>query len=488
MRGRPARDPVHGRRRAGQGEGRVLQARRSRGADEVLRLRRRPSHIPTMDLDEAYADADTIAKHIQDTLQTQMADYGYAIIKALITNIEPDQRVKDAMNNINAARRNQEAATAQGEGDKTLRIKKAEGESESMRLHGEGVAAEREAIATGLKKSLAVLADERGIDPKEAMALGRNWVIAVAGDPASYPPAPARGGLLSLQRQRLGAGDVRHASLYQAAHSTPRGPPWHFRRSQGGSLPEGGFGADRRERDHRAACRSAVHRRVRHHLGPGCGGPPEQRVLHRQQQAAGRRPIHRPEYSGNNNVCVWQIVIPKQNYTSNCNTVLGGDPINAIEGAAYGGILTVAAASFGNGTAIAVNVPDIYGLGVGARWNDSSGGVLGYGGGSHAVYENTEMEIAEEVSSCLNDDGFIGFSVFCTNPKLKPGAYVSYSPGPSTNGYQTVETNNLTPVIGSPPKHLPSPLTYFFGGDTAQINYTVTSTGKCWTGVLPYCY
>jgi regulator of protease activity HflC (stomatin/prohibitin superfamily) len=129
------------------------------------------SHIPTMDLDEAYADADTIAKHIQDTLQTQMADYGYEIIKALITNIEPDQRVKDAMNNINAARRNQEAATSQGEGDKTLRIKKAEGESESMRLHGEGVAAERKAIAQGLKDSLALIVGENGIDAKEAMAL-----------------------------------------------------------------------------------------------------------------------------------------------------------------------------------------------------------------------------------------------------------------------------------------------------------------------------
>ena len=129
------------------------------------------SHIPTMDLDEAYADADTIAKHIQDTLQNQMADYGYEIIKALITNIEPDQRVKDAMNNINAARRNQEAATAQGEGDKTLRIKKAEAESESMRLHGEGVAAERKAIAQGLKDSLALIVGENGIDAKEAMAL-----------------------------------------------------------------------------------------------------------------------------------------------------------------------------------------------------------------------------------------------------------------------------------------------------------------------------
>jgi regulator of protease activity HflC (stomatin/prohibitin superfamily) len=129
------------------------------------------SHIPTMDLDEAYADADTIAKHIQDTLQKQMAEYGYEIVKALITNIEPDQRVKDAMNNINAARRNQEAATAQGEGEKTLRIKKAEAESEAMRLNGEGVAAERKAIAQGLKDSLALVADEDGIDSREAMAL-----------------------------------------------------------------------------------------------------------------------------------------------------------------------------------------------------------------------------------------------------------------------------------------------------------------------------
>src|SRR5436309_5427701 len=121
------------------------------------------SHIPTMDLDEAYADADTIARHIQATLQTQMADYGYEILKALITNIEPDQRVKDAMNNINAARRNEEAATAQDEGDKTLRIKKAEAESAAMRLHGEGVAAERKAIAHGLRDSLALIAEESPI-------------------------------------------------------------------------------------------------------------------------------------------------------------------------------------------------------------------------------------------------------------------------------------------------------------------------------------
>jgi regulator of protease activity HflC (stomatin/prohibitin superfamily) len=128
------------------------------------------SHIPSMDLDEAYADADTIAKHIQDTLHAQMATYGYEIVKALITNIEPDSRVKDAMNNINASQRNQVAAAAQGDAQKTLAVKKAEGERETMRLQGEGVAAERKAIAEGLHESLEIIA-QHGLDPREAMAL-----------------------------------------------------------------------------------------------------------------------------------------------------------------------------------------------------------------------------------------------------------------------------------------------------------------------------
>src|ERR1700722_1002796 len=128
------------------------------------------SHIPSMGLDEAYADADTIARHIQDTLHTQMADYGYEIVKALITNIEPDQRVKDAMNNINASQRNQIAAAAQGDAQKILAVLKAEGEKETMRLQGEGIAEERKAIAEGLKESLQIIAEE-GLDPREAMAL-----------------------------------------------------------------------------------------------------------------------------------------------------------------------------------------------------------------------------------------------------------------------------------------------------------------------------
>jgi regulator of protease activity HflC (stomatin/prohibitin superfamily) len=128
------------------------------------------SHVPSLGLDEAYEDADSMALHIKNRLSEQMAEYGYQIVKALVTNIEPGPKVKEAMDNINAARRNQEAAIAQGEADKILRVKKAEGEKESMRLQGEGVAEQRKAITEGLKISVEQLADA-GVEPKEAMAL-----------------------------------------------------------------------------------------------------------------------------------------------------------------------------------------------------------------------------------------------------------------------------------------------------------------------------
>jgi regulator of protease activity HflC (stomatin/prohibitin superfamily) len=58
------------------------------------------------------------------------------------------------MNEINAARREQEAALAKGEADKTIAVKKAEAEAESKRLQGEGIAAQRKAIIAGLKESV----------------------------------------------------------------------------------------------------------------------------------------------------------------------------------------------------------------------------------------------------------------------------------------------------------------------------------------------
>jgi regulator of protease activity HflC (stomatin/prohibitin superfamily) len=188
------------------------------------------SHIPSMDLDEAYADADTIARHIQETLHSQMADYGYEIVKALVTNIEPDQKVKEAMNNINAAQRNQVAAAAQGDAQKTLAVKKAEGEKETMRLQGEGVAAERKAIAAGLHESLEIIA-QHGLDPKEAMALVAltqyTDMIRALGEGSRtntilLPHSPSGvGDLMSQIRDGILIGDSASDSVGRSAISEP---------------------------------------------------------------------------------------------------------------------------------------------------------------------------------------------------------------------------------------------------------------------------
>jgi regulator of protease activity HflC (stomatin/prohibitin superfamily) len=192
------------------------------------------SHIPTMDLDEAYADADTIAKHIQDTLHQQMATYGYEIIKALITNIEPDQKVKDAMNNINAASRDREAANQRGEAEKVLAIKRAEADKESMRLHGEGVGEQRKAIAQGLKESLALIADQQGIDAKEAMglvaltqymdtlrAVGENGNMTTL----MLPHSPAAvGSLMDQVQEGMLTGSVAASSVARPGNGVRRPP------------------------------------------------------------------------------------------------------------------------------------------------------------------------------------------------------------------------------------------------------------------------
>jgi len=187
------------------------------------------SHIPSMGLDEAYADADTIAVHIQETLHRQMAEYGYEIVKALVTNIDPDPRVKDAMNAINAAQRNQVAASAQGDAQKTLAVKKAEGEKETMRLQGEGVAEERKAIAEGLKESLEIIV-EQGLDLKEAMALVAltqyTDMIRALGEGAKtntilLPHSPSGvGDLMSQIREGILVADLASDSAKQGKNST----------------------------------------------------------------------------------------------------------------------------------------------------------------------------------------------------------------------------------------------------------------------------
>ncbi|MBC8000923.1 MAG: SPFH domain-containing protein [Leptolyngbya sp.] len=115
------------------------------------------SQVPKLTLDEVFDSKDHIAMAVRQELATDMVGFGYEIGKVLVTEIDPDAKVKAAMNDINAAQREREAANARGEAEKTLRVKAAEAQSEADRLKGEGIAKQRLAIITGAKQSVEEL-------------------------------------------------------------------------------------------------------------------------------------------------------------------------------------------------------------------------------------------------------------------------------------------------------------------------------------------
>ncbi len=111
-------------------------------------------HVPTLTLDEAFEQMQQISLAVKRDLDEVMDTFGYNILRALVTDIVPDAKVKAAMNDINAAQREQIAAQARGEADKILKVKQAEAEAESKALQGDGVARQRQAIIKGLQSSV----------------------------------------------------------------------------------------------------------------------------------------------------------------------------------------------------------------------------------------------------------------------------------------------------------------------------------------------
>jgi len=111
-------------------------------------------HVPGMTLDEVFASQSGIATAVKQELDADMAAFGFEIVNVLVTDIVPDAKVKSAMNDINAAQREQVAANARGEAEKILVVKKAEAEAESKALQGQGIANQRKAIIEGLQGSI----------------------------------------------------------------------------------------------------------------------------------------------------------------------------------------------------------------------------------------------------------------------------------------------------------------------------------------------
>ncbi|GFR74570.1 protease [Elysia marginata] len=128
------------------------------------------AEVPKLKLDDVFVKKDDIAIAVKRELQDAMIEYGYDIIKTLVTDIDPDAQVKAAMNRINASEREKIAAQFEGDAARIMIVEKARAEAESKRLQGQGIADQRREIAKGLEESVTVL-NKVGINSQEASAL-----------------------------------------------------------------------------------------------------------------------------------------------------------------------------------------------------------------------------------------------------------------------------------------------------------------------------
>ncbi len=128
------------------------------------------AEVPKMKLDDVFVRKDDVANAVKSELNDAMLDYGYDIIRTLVTDIDPDNKVKDSMNRINASEREKVAAEFEGEAERIKIVAVARAEAESKRLQGQGIADQRREIARGLEESVEVL-NKVGINSQEASAL-----------------------------------------------------------------------------------------------------------------------------------------------------------------------------------------------------------------------------------------------------------------------------------------------------------------------------
>jgi regulator of protease activity HflC (stomatin/prohibitin superfamily) len=127
--------------------------------------------VPTLALDEVFEKKDDIAAAVKEHLDETMKSFGWEVLSALVTDVDPAENVKAAMNEIQAQSRLQIAAQAKGEANKILTVKNAEAEAESKRLQGEGIANQRKAIVEGLRESVRQFQDATGVNATEVLRL-----------------------------------------------------------------------------------------------------------------------------------------------------------------------------------------------------------------------------------------------------------------------------------------------------------------------------
>ena len=135
-------------------------------AENIIR-----SKVPTMTLSKLFEDKDELCKEVKNNMKYMLDDHGYVLTDTLITNVDPDPSLKNAMNQVLASEHLKKVAENESEAARIRSIKEAEADKERKRLQGEGIAEQRAAILNGYKTSIGNLSDKLGISSTSAMQL-----------------------------------------------------------------------------------------------------------------------------------------------------------------------------------------------------------------------------------------------------------------------------------------------------------------------------
>ena len=129
------------------------------------------SIVSQMSLAELYESQGKICDSVSKDLSSKMEANGYTIENTLITEIFPNQKVQDALNNIEASKREKEAASIMADADYIKKIKAAEAERDKKILYGQGISGQRDAILNGYVASVNELSKKLDLSPKQVMDL-----------------------------------------------------------------------------------------------------------------------------------------------------------------------------------------------------------------------------------------------------------------------------------------------------------------------------
>ncbi|OEU17914.1 Band_7-domain-containing protein [Fragilariopsis cylindrus CCMP1102] len=129
------------------------------------------STLPTLELDAAFEAKEELASSVKNALSESFTSYGYQILQTLITDLDPAQSVKNAMNEINSSKRLKFSVAERAEGKKILRVKSAEAGAEALYLSGVGVSRQRKAIVDGLRDNIVDFSHGTTARTKDVMDL-----------------------------------------------------------------------------------------------------------------------------------------------------------------------------------------------------------------------------------------------------------------------------------------------------------------------------